>query len=185
MSEERKTLSSIRHIVLFVLALLSSLTHGAIYIHVDGIRGDATAAGFVEHIEAVSVGHGVSRAFSASTGGGAPAPSPPDFTDISVIKGLDRSSPQLLIEATSNTPIPEVTIYFVTETDTPQVYYEIRLEGAFISSVNHAFQNDGTPFENVTFVFAKIIWEYTPYDNQGQPGGSIRGGYDLLTGTSI
>lgn len=182
MSGKWVKLASRRHIAALFLVLFAPFAHAAIYVHIDGIDGDVTAAGHEKWIEAVSVGYGVSRAISWATG--RLEASRPNFSEVSILKGLDISSPALLTEAAVGKP-RIWTIDFVTDTASPQLYYQLVLEEALISSVSHAFQSDGTPVENVSVVFAKITWMFVPFDAAGKPGSPIRGGYDVLLGTKI
>ena len=63
-------------------------------------------------------------------------------------------------------------------------YMRYVLENASIMSVAPSgTSGDGSrPLETVTFSYARITWEYTPFDGIGRAGNPIVRSWDLTTG---
>jgi type VI protein secretion system component Hcp len=61
-----------------------------------------------------------------------------------------------------------------------QVFMDYKLSNVLVTSVQDLGSgNDRTTDEQVTLRFSKIEWDYTPYDQTGQPGDTVTGGWDL------
>ena len=61
-----------------------------------------------------------------------------------------------------------------------QVFMDYKLSNVLVTSVQDLGSgNDKTTDQQVTLRFSKIEWDYTPYDETGQPGDTVRSSWDL------
>ncbi|MCK5412140.1 MAG: type VI secretion system tube protein Hcp [Gemmatimonadetes bacterium] len=141
------------------------------FLKIDGIEGESTAAGgHADWIEVESFSWGASRP-STSTGrtrGGGRT----SFSDVSVVKKIDAASPNLYLACASGKRYPSATLQIRKAGEGPMLYMEYRLEDVRISSVSvsHSAGHD-EPVEEVTLSYGKIVWTYTPADATRQGGG--------------
>lgn len=153
----------------------------AIYLKIDGIDGDVTAAGHEDSIECQSVQWGVQRPIHTPTGTSQERESgPPSVSDITVTKTVDRASPKLFADACAGR-VRSVKIDFVRISEAMETYLRYELSNALISGYSVS-ANGGRPTESVSFNFTKIVITYIPYDVTGQPQSPIVAGYDISLG---
>lgn len=155
------------------------------YLKIEGIEGESTAAGggHQDWIEIESFAWGSSRS-GAGTGrtrqrGGA------TFTDINVVKGVDAASPKLYLACAQGKHFARAEIHFVSSADPRVPYMVYELENVMITSVSVSHSAGGdVPVEEVTLNYGKISWEYRPQEER-QPGGSVRAGWDLMANKGV
>jgi len=164
--------------VLFLGAVLCAVALPAsaadvIFLKIPGITGSSQAAGHAGWIEVLGLSHG--------TAGW----NPPDLTDISVLKVTDATSPRLSFMGSNGDPTDEVLIDVCRYRDQSlECYYKLTLHTVWITGIDLAASScidpttcGGTPTEHVTFTFDEIIWEYTLFDEQGDPGTTTTASY--------
>lgn len=144
-----------------------------IFVKIDGIEGEVTSVGRTGQILALGVNTGVQQA--VTTGAGGLSGGQASFTDISIVKRIDKATPKLFVESASGTHFPKVTVEFVRD---GAVFYKVTLSDVIISGVRTNAGSDGVT-ELVTFAFGRIAWLYTVYGPDGQPMGNVAGGWDL------
>jgi type VI secretion system secreted protein Hcp len=121
---------------------------------------------------------GVSSASLASGNGG--AASNVSFSDLRIIKVLDKSSPILFQDTASAKLINNGTLELVRPDG--QVFMDYKLSNVLVTSVQDLGSGkDGTTDEQVSLRFSKIEWDYTPYDATGHAGSTVTGSWDRLT----
>lgn len=155
------------------------------FLKVDGIEGESTHPNHGNEIEVLSWSWGVSNSGSFSGGGGGGA-GKASFSDISITKTLDKSSPKLFLATASGEHIKEVKLAGSTtlspdKKDTKsQDYYIITLTDVIISSYQTGGSSgDVVPTESVSFNFAKIKVEYKPQKPDGTLGDTISEEWDI------
>ena len=148
------------------------------FLKIEGIEGEATAAGdgHDEWIEVLSFSWGASR---PSTGTGRARGARRDsFSDLSVVKRVDASSPNLYVTSASGKRLPSAVLE-VRKPGTRMSYYTIRMENVRISSVSVSSSKDSAePVEEVTLSYGKISWEYVPPEDAGR-GARHEAAWDL------
>lgn len=155
----------------------------AIYMKMEGVRGDVTEAGHDGWIELNSFQWGVGR------GIGSPKSSPSDresseasVSEIVVTKVCDESSTQLLRESLWGKG-KKVEIHFTrTGDDKKQTpYIEYTLENVLISGFSTSSSGD-RPMETLSLNFTKF--EFLNLDSKAanEDGSPDRVNYDLTTG---
>src|SRR5919204_3081422 len=88
--------------LVFACAFLLALPGAAsakIFLELDGIQGESTAVGFENQIELGSLQLGVGRNSKGAS-----------FSDVSVTKQLDKSSPELMLRAANGITIPSAKV---------------------------------------------------------------------------
>jgi type VI secretion system secreted protein Hcp len=163
------------------------LTMATMYMKVDGIDGNITAKGHEKWIEILDCSFGVGRGISSTSPGNQSdrEAGVPSFTEVSVSKLVDETSPKLFLEACIG-KAKKVLINFCQTGDTVKNYLEFTLTDVLISG--YSFQSEsgeGHPTESLTFNFSKIEKKYTPYNDKHEPGSPIPAGYDLIAAQKI
>jgi type VI secretion system secreted protein Hcp len=148
------------------------------YLKLDGVSGESQDANHPGWIEVLAYSFGVSP---GSTGGGSRgSASNVSFSDLQIIKVLDKSSPILLVDEASAKIISTGTLELVRPDG--QVFMDYKLANVIVSSVQELGSgSDRTTDEQITLRFSKIEWDYTPYDATGQAGTTVTTSWDRLT----
>ena len=156
----------------------------AIYLHVEGLEGDVTAAGHESWIECESLNWGVARGIQTPTGSAQERESTaPSISEVSVVKVMDKCTPKLFTEATVGVG-KLVKIDLVQTGDQLETYMAYTLTDTLISSYSVSSGGE-KPTESVTFNFTKVEMKYTPFDNKNNPLGAIPAGYDISAGKKL
>lgn len=149
------------------------------FLKLDGIKGESTDSKHKEEIDILSFSFGVSQHGTSSTGGGAGA-GKASFSDISIVKKADKSSPLLMQNCASGTHIKAALLTVRKAGGTQQEYYKIKLTDLLVSSLQNSGTDGGeVPMENVSLNFAKIEFEYYEQTPSGGLGGQVRGAWDI------
>ena len=150
------------------------------------IKGDSETAGFEEEVQLSSVKWGVGRAVTSKPGSSDRKFGDPAFSEISVSKKMDMASIDLFIEAAGGKK-PTTAVLSWVESDSegdPQVYHQIELENAVISSYSSSAEGD-MPKENFTLNFVTINVLFTHYPSEGDPKPISPKGWNLKTNTKL
>lgn len=132
------------------------------FLKIDGIEGESTADGHKGEIEIQSFSWGVTRS---------PGSSSPVLVDISVAKGIDKSSTKLMEVCARGQHIPKAVLT-CRKAGGGADYYKVTLENVLISSYQTGgSSSDVVPTDQISFNFTKIEFEYQPLDAAGGPSG--------------
>ena len=157
----------------------------AIYLHIEGLEGDVTAAGHEGWIKCDSMQTGVGRSIVTRTGSSQERESSaPAVSDVVIVKSMDKCTPKLFEQSCVGTS-KLVKIDLVQTGEQLDTYMAYELTDALISGYSVSSGADDRPMENVSFNFTKLEMKYTPYDNKHNPGSPIPAGYDVATGKKI
>jgi type VI secretion system secreted protein Hcp len=157
----------------------------AIYVEIDKIKGNVTAEGHKDWIEATSFQFGVGRAIASVVGKGKDREaSAPSISEITLTKEMDSSSPFLFQEATVGLA-KKVTIHFAkTGASKIETYLEYVLENCMISGYSVSSGGD-RPTESLSLNFTKITSNYMVFDESGKQTSKFPAGYDLELGKKV
>ena len=143
-----------------------------LFLKVDGIAGEAVAAG---HVGEITV-HSYSWGEDAPTGKVA-------MKDLVVVVPLSKASPQLLLHCASARHIRKVELLLVkpgsTPTTAPFLRYELSDAVVTMFQENHNNAGFAVPVDTVAFRFARIRYEYRPTNPDGSPGEPVIVGWDV------
>ena len=136
------------------------------YLKLDGVDGESQDADHSGWIEVLAYSFGVSPASTGSASGG--GASKVSFSDLRIIKVLDKSSPVLFLDDASAKLISSGTLELVRPDG--QVFMDYKLSNVLVTSVQDLGSgSSGTIDQQVTLRFSKIEWDYTPYDRPASP----------------
>lgn len=171
------------------IALVAQHASGAfdVFIKIGDIKGESTDAKHPEWVVLDSVQWGVSRAISPPVGsGGDREGSLPAFSELTLSKRVDSSSPALFLNAVGGSgPIGTVTLELV-DTGTRAVFYRLTLSNVMVSSQSHSGAAGGdVPHESVSLNFTKIKIEYFKMDAKGGVVAVPAVGYDLALAKTL
>lgn len=150
------------------------------FMKIEGVKGESTAGrGHDDWIVIESFGWGATRPSGAT--GQARRRGSTSFSDLSVTKKVDGSSPDLYLACASGKHIPKAELV-VRKAGSSEAYFRIVLEDAMITSVGVSHSaGDDVPVEEVSLNYGKIHWEYSPHDDTG-PGSGAAAGWDVKAG---
>jgi type VI secretion system secreted protein Hcp len=159
------------------------------FLKIEGIDGESSDDKHASQVEVLSYSHHVAQQGGASTSRvqgqtGARA----DLGDLSVVKVIDKASPNLFKYCVAGTHIPTVVLELCAAAGDKHTYMKYTLSDCVVSSVRPGGSSgcDGVrPLEEVAFRYAKIELEYTPFDNKGKPQAAVKGGWDLATNKAL
>ena len=151
----------------FLLALPSAAS-ASIFLELHGIQGESNADGFVNQIELGSAQLGVGRGAKEA-----------NFSDVTVTKELDKSSPELMLRAANGTTIPSAKLRFTTTgQEKAVVYLRYCLTGVRIAGFSQS-SGGNRPSESLSLSYATIVQSYTQGSESGA-GTVFATGWDLL-----
>lgn len=161
-----------------VLVGLSNYANAAAFIKFDGIDGEATDRGHDAWIDVLSISHSISRnADSSSTTRSSGAAT---FSDITITKELDKSSPRLAEAVSSGKIIPSVEFDLTSPSGT---YYKYELKNVMITSYSMSGNADDVPMEELSLNFEEIKTTYTEYGADGKSKGNVEYSWKVEEGT--
>ncbi len=153
-----------------------------IYMQVDGIEGDVTAAGHEKWIEINSFQWGVGRGVTSPVGGTADREaSAPSVSEIVVTKTSDSASANLIREALWGEGKKVKIDFCKTDKDKFEPYYQYELEATLISGYSVSSGGD-RPMESLSLNFTKITFNDISMGSKNETGQPDRVYYDLATG---
>jgi type VI secretion system secreted protein Hcp len=150
-----------------------------LFVQIGGIPGSAADAQHQGWIDAVGFSEAVSRTVSPGTATGAMGGAA-QFSDLAIVKRIDRASPLLRLAVADGRSIPQVRLDCVDASGASIL--KIELEGVVLTQVSATLQpeDQAGPRESVAFNFSKVKWTVT--DQSGNP---IQAGWDRSTNRSF
>jgi type VI secretion system secreted protein Hcp len=149
------------------------------YLYVDGITGPSTSkTGF---IDVLSFSWGVSQTavYGAGASGKEAKAGRADFSNLTIMKVLDATTPLLCDHcATGNILAKVYIVYDKPVGDAQADYFRIWIKDALITSVQLSGSNEN-PMESVSFAFQGVEIAYKPEADDGSLGAAIPKGYNL------
>ena len=159
-------------IAVALLAFAAPAAADEAYLKIPGIKGGSQESGYLEQIKLDSF----QVALSKPPEGGAT-----QFTEATVTKALDKSSPYLLKEVATATYFPSATVSFtkVLEGSTFR-YLRYCLGDVKLTSLSTSYGGD-TPTESLSMKFDRLVQTYYQPKPGGGPPNFWTGGYDIAT----
>jgi type VI secretion system secreted protein Hcp len=151
----------------------------AIYMKVPYASGSVTATKYQGWIEVDSLQLGVDRSVAMETGSlKARASGVPRFTEFTITKYTEDSSPGILSELMTGTSGHTVEIAVVEVGDAPKEVVKYILTDAIVSSYSVSASGE-SPHERLAFSYSAIEMAFTPRDKINKGAGAVRVSYDL------
>ena len=136
-----------------------------ILVKLGAINGLSEIAQHEKWVQVDSLQFGVGRAISISSGGADRDTSNPSFSEITVSKSMDISSPDIFAEAIAGKAPDKAEIHFVQTAGTdakPQVFLKLTLLKPLVSSYSMSSGGE-RPTESLSINFTKIEYQYDSY----------------------
>lgn len=160
-------------------------SHGAAFLRVDSVQGEATDANHKGWVEVYSFSFGVTHA----TNGGAAGTSAARVTpkEIVITKHVDKSSAAFHLAYASGTHFKNAVIEMTKPSSDGHtvVYYRVTMTDVYITADRLTAPTSSTaaPNESVTFVYGKVAVEYSQQsaDGPSSPYQAVREDYDVTT----
>lgn len=153
----------------------------AIYLEMDGITGNVTAANYEGCIKISSVHFGVSRPIRMEAGSLANREvGRPNVSEVILTKEADNSVAALFKESVAGSSGKKATLKFVrTGTEGVEEFMEYTLQDCLVSSYSISANGDEEPTESVSLSFSRCEINYTDFDASNKSGNPQRAGYDV------
>jgi type VI secretion system secreted protein Hcp len=151
------------------------------YLSIKGIDGPSTSK--PKHIDVLSFSWGVSQTnvYGAGSSGKEAKAGRADFSNLTIMKVLDTTSPLLTDHCASGDILEEVyLVYDKPVGDKQEDYFRIYLKDAQITSIQLSGSNEN-PTESLSFAFQAVEIAYRGEKENGQLEAAIRKGYDIAT----
>lgn len=146
------------------------------------IAGESKVKGFEAQIPVDSVSWGTGRGISTVAGGHNREPSTPSFSEVSISRSTDISSPELFQQACKGSSLGTATLSWANTGGTDkgvQVYQEIVLGNPIISSYSQSSGGD-RPSESFSINFDSFKFKYNAFDGAKETGTAEKS-YDMKT----
>lgn len=125
---------------------------GDYFLGLTGIKGESSVAGLKDQVPVLNFSFGLAVTSSPSGGVGDIGTLSREFSDLSLSKILDRTSPTLLLNCAGGAEIPSAVLSAVeTVSGTNRIYFQIELSNVRISSVSTSGGSGERPVETLTF----------------------------------
>lgn len=158
------------------------------FLKIADIPGESTDDKHKDWVEILSYSLSVDQPQSAaaSFGGGATSERA-EFSNFSVVKALDKTSPKLFLYCANGTHIDDVTIELCRAGGDKLKYMEYKMTNCIITSVRPGGSSGGAetlPLEEVSIDYGKMEITYTQQKRKGGGGGgNIKAFWNLETNT--
>ncbi|MEP6899108.1 MAG: type VI secretion system tube protein Hcp [Rhodanobacter sp.] len=149
------------------------------FLKIDGIDGESTDDKHKGELEIQSWSWGATNqgTFGAGGGGGA---GKADFSDITITKFADKSTPKLLKAVATGQHIKSMILVCRKAGGDKQEYLKLTLTDVLISSYHSSASGGSSPVpsEAIALNYAVINYEYKPQKADGSLEGSVAVSYD-------
>ncbi len=156
-----------------------------IYMHYDGIEGNATAKGYEKWIEVSSFQFGAGRGISTPTGGAANREaSAPSVSEVTVTKMMDKASPKLFEAGLIGEEGKTVKIAIVRTGKELKEHCVYKFEETLVSGYSVSTGGD-TPSESLSLNFVKFEYSFTGSETTGKDASKMKVGFDIGKATTM
>jgi len=145
------------------------------------VAGESTDDKHPGEIELLSFGHGLTMAMGPRSTAGSATIQKASHQDISLMKYVDKSTPELQKGICLGTHYGQAVIS-INKTDgaggmIPYLVYT--LNDVVISSSQVSGDGQSLPIESVTLNYGKVKWEYAPTNQDGTASGTVPFTWDV------
>ena len=150
-----------------------------IFMHIEGIPGEATAENFEEWIEVLGFSHGCSQQPGGAAG--TVAVGKADHEPLTITKRVDKATPLLFLQCCKGKPLNgDVELVFNRAGGDKVPYLKYKLTKATILSARPGGSKDSeVPLEEIEFDYGQITVTFTSQVREdGTGGGETSAGWD-------
>ena len=142
-------------------------------------EGESPDDKFPKAVQILSYSFGVANVGTGAVGSGSGA-GKASFSDMSVTKFIDKSSPNFFISCVNGTHIEKAILHIRKAGENPQEYLTITMEEVFITSFNDSGSDGGgLPVESASLNFSKMEVAYKPQKADGTLDAVNKKGWDV------
>ena len=158
----------------------------AIYMHINGVPGTATAQGYENWVAVNSINLYSARSIYTEVGEAKNrSMSVPNIGEFEIIKPIDSASPLLFHLFCAGTNLDKVRIATVSTGDALQPYLEYTLSNVVVSSISRQNNANSKPYSVLSLNYTKIEEKFTPYDANNRAQSPVIAGYNVETAEFI
>ena len=182
----RRMVHSLALTLALALPAVGALAADTIFLKLDGIRGESTDARHPNEIVVNSYAQAFRNAANFGFGGGGGGAGRVSCGDITVLKDIDRASPDFIMLVTTGRHIPEGTISFTRQAASGpgQDFYIVRLRDVRIDAVEQIDPpGEGGLREKISLKARQFQFTYYPTDARGALGTPVTFGWDCVSNT--
>lgn len=145
----------------------------------DGVRGESKDTTLPNGIIVKTWTYGASSPTDFAT---KQAKGQAQFSDLTITKNLDVSSPVLLRMLGENKVAKTAELLCRKAGGTQKPFFRIVLKNARVRAVNaKVVPESDEPIETVTFSYSKILWSYKMQDEKGGMSGNVEFEHEIST----
>ena len=148
------------------------------FLKLDGISGEAKDHKHKNSIDIDSFTFSINQSGTMAKGGGGGA-GKASFTDLTVMKSADKSSPALMNACAIGKHLKDALLTVRKSGGQQEEFYKIKLTDVLITSVQNSGAEGGNPTECVSLNFSKMEFDYKEQNEKGSTGGVVKFGFDL------
>jgi type VI secretion system secreted protein Hcp len=148
-------------------------------LYVDGVEGPSTSK--TGHIDVLSFSWGVSQTavYGAGASGKEAKAGRADFSNLTIMKVLDKTTPLLCDHCASGDVLKKVYLLYDKPVGDKQAdYFRVWIKDALVTSVQLSGSNEN-PSESISFAFQAVEIAYKPEKDDGSLDAAISKGYNL------
>ncbi len=157
------------------------------FLTIDGVKGEATRAGFEGWIELYSFSFGASNPATIGAGTTGVGGGKVSVSSFNVMKKTDATSPLLFQQCCLGKHFATAKVVLMKASGDPNAlqYLTYDFTEVYVESVQWSGSagGDESPSESVSFAFGKVQINYTPQTATGASGSPVRGSWDLTKAT--
>lgn len=155
-----------------------------IFLKLDGIRGSATDRNHRDEIDVTSYAQAFRNTANFGMGSGGGATGRVRCGDVTVLKNIDRASPDLIMHVTTGRIIREGTITFQRQGEQSLDYYVVRLRDVLVEAVEQIDPpGEAGLTEKISLKARQFHFTYVPIDARGMAGTPVSFGWDCVSNT--
>jgi type VI secretion system secreted protein Hcp len=150
------------------------------------IDGECQKKDHVGEVDILSFSFGAHQTGSFQKGGMGGGAGKAEFTDVSILKEVDKASPQLFQACAAGTHFKKMLLTSQKAGDKPLLYYTVELGDVIVSSLTNSGSTGGDAItESLTFNVAQIKFTYYEQQKDGSKGAKSEAGYDIRSNDKI
>jgi type VI secretion system secreted protein Hcp len=151
------------------------------YLIVDSIPGPSTSKSNAIDVLSFSFGTSQTATYGVGASGKESKAGRADFSNLSIMKVLDKTSPFLFEACVKATVLKSVQLLYDKPVQgTQQDYFKITLGDAIVTSCQQSGSSEN-PSESVSFAFQSIEVAYAAENDDGTLGSFVPKGFSLET----
>lgn len=158
------------------------------FLKIDGITGECTDSKHTGGwMEIMSYSWGVAQMGSGSISAiGGMSKGKADFSDLTVVKMIDKASPALYKACAEGKHIKGAILELCQASGQKHCFMKYTLSDVIVRSARpggSCQSTEGRPLEEVSLAYSKIEFEYTPLKQDGTPDAATKSSWNLKDNT--